>query len=301
MTTKIIANLNELKSYIIKSSELNKDKIKNIIDLYQQRKIINFKTAINIIKLLLSTNKTIINSNKAINTYNRIINKYQNITPIYQIYNSQNPLITVSRIGRTKFKSDIQLKITYGSNLECVFKSCRSILIKEINKLLLYQDNVKFTLYARVLASYKKDNTDVTLYKKNHPVSKHMVEIVTPLNLDYCIDNQIKYLAEECTNKLNYCTIKIYKIIIYIFNNSFNRSLPYNLKSNLIKKLPTELQNKILFYYLKHPTANIIKHNLIKINNEIIFIKKLFCVNRIDNTLSIINNNFYRNYSIKDN
>lgn len=301
MSTKIISNLNKLKAYIVKSSELNKDKIKNIINLYQERKIINFKTAINIIKLLLSTNRTIINSNKAINTYNYIINKYQNSIPIYQIYNSQNPLITVSRIGRTKFKSDIQLKITYGSNLECVFKSCKSILIKELNKLLLYQDDVKFTLYARVLASYKKDNTDLILYKKNYPVSKHIVDVVTPLNLNYCIDNQIKYLAEECINNLNYCIIKIYKIIVYIFNNSFNKSLPYNLKSNLIKKLPIELQNKILFYYLKHPTANIIKNNLIKINNEIIFIKKLFCVNLLNNRLSTNNNKFYRNYSIIDN
>ena len=60
MTLK--TNIAELKSYAAKANKTNKDKINNIIQLYKERKIPNFKTAQNaVIKLsfAITTKKTV--------------------------------------------------------------------------------------------------------------------------------------------------------------------------------------------------------------------------------------------------
>ena len=75
-------NVNELKSYITKAPVDNRDRIKQIIKLYEDRKISNFKTALNTTLTLSSKNKITISSGRPIKEYNKIINKYQDSTPI---------------------------------------------------------------------------------------------------------------------------------------------------------------------------------------------------------------------------
>ena len=80
MTCK--SNLSELKSYINKAPEGNHSKIKHILKLYEDTKIVNFKTALNATKLLASTKKNTINSGKADKTYNTTIDKYGEAQPM---------------------------------------------------------------------------------------------------------------------------------------------------------------------------------------------------------------------------
>jgi len=80
MTIK--SNVSELKSYISKALEGKRSKIKQIIKLYEDRKIVNIKTALNAPLLLASTNKNKIKSGKADKAYNNIVEKYGEAQPI---------------------------------------------------------------------------------------------------------------------------------------------------------------------------------------------------------------------------
>ena len=75
-------NVNELKSYITKAPVDNRDRIKQLIKLYEDRKISNFNTALNTTLALSSKNKITITSGSPIKEYNKIINTYQDSTPI---------------------------------------------------------------------------------------------------------------------------------------------------------------------------------------------------------------------------
>jgi F0F1-type ATP synthase alpha subunit len=75
-------NITELKSYVSKSPVDNKMRIRKIIELYENKKIVNFKTALNNVLLLSSKNKNTINSGRAIKEYNQIVNKYDEKEPM---------------------------------------------------------------------------------------------------------------------------------------------------------------------------------------------------------------------------
>ena len=77
------SNLSELKSYIKnKVPEGNRTKIEQIIKLYEDKKIVNFKTALNATKLLASTNKNTIKASNADKTYNTIVDKNGEAQPM---------------------------------------------------------------------------------------------------------------------------------------------------------------------------------------------------------------------------
>ena len=63
-------------NYIKDKAKANKDKIKDIIDLYKDRKIVNIKTAINAAELLASTHKK--QQDKAINKHSELVKKQKN-------------------------------------------------------------------------------------------------------------------------------------------------------------------------------------------------------------------------------
>ena len=74
--------------------------------MYEDKKIVNFKTALNATKLLASTNKNTIKSGKADKAYNTIIEKYGEAQPM---------------TGR--------LKNSYKWSKESIIKKCKGIFI----------------------------------------------------------------------------------------------------------------------------------------------------------------------------
>ena len=76
------SNISELKSYIFNAPEANKKRIKKLIALYEEKKIVNIKTALNAVQLLASTNKNTIKSGKAIKVYESLVEKYADARPM---------------------------------------------------------------------------------------------------------------------------------------------------------------------------------------------------------------------------
>ena len=83
------SNLRELKSYVRQAPSQNRAKVEQVINLYESKKIVNFKTAINLVLLLSSKNKNTINSGKQDREYNKIITKYSEAEPMTGRLNRQ--------------------------------------------------------------------------------------------------------------------------------------------------------------------------------------------------------------------
>jgi len=60
------SNITELRSYLKKAPDANKAKINTVIKLYEDKKIVKFKTALNATLLLASTSKNTIKSGRAL-------------------------------------------------------------------------------------------------------------------------------------------------------------------------------------------------------------------------------------------
>ena len=76
------SNIRELKGYTNSAPQTNRDKIKDVISLYEKKKIVNFKTALNTVMLLASKNKNTIKSGRADKEYNKVMNKYDLALPM---------------------------------------------------------------------------------------------------------------------------------------------------------------------------------------------------------------------------
>jgi hypothetical protein len=71
-----------LKSYLSSGPKENRGKTEAIIKLYEEKKIVNFKTALNVVMLLSSRNKRSINSGRPDKEYNKVVAKYTEAEPM---------------------------------------------------------------------------------------------------------------------------------------------------------------------------------------------------------------------------
>ena len=76
------SNVSELKSYVSRAPEAKISKIRDVIKLYEDKKIVNFRTALNATLLLSSTNKNTLKSGRAEKEYGKIISKYSTAKPM---------------------------------------------------------------------------------------------------------------------------------------------------------------------------------------------------------------------------
>ena len=73
--------IQELKGDLKTAPDANKDRIRHIIELYQDKKIANSRTALHVVSLLACKNKLTIKSGRAIKEYDKVVNKYQYALP----------------------------------------------------------------------------------------------------------------------------------------------------------------------------------------------------------------------------
>ena len=66
------SNILQLNTIAKQASDANKDKIQDIIDLYQNKKIPNSRTALNVAALLASKNRNVIKSGKPEREYYKV-------------------------------------------------------------------------------------------------------------------------------------------------------------------------------------------------------------------------------------
>ena len=76
------ANVKDLAGYKKTAPNTNKDKIQDVIDQYNEKKIRNFKTTLHAVMLLSSTNKHTIQSGRADKEYNKLVRAYKDIEPM---------------------------------------------------------------------------------------------------------------------------------------------------------------------------------------------------------------------------
>ena len=74
------SNIEELILYFKNASSNAKQNIEHIIKLYKERRIVNYKSAFNVVRLLSSKNKLTINSGKPDREYNKLVLKYETAT-----------------------------------------------------------------------------------------------------------------------------------------------------------------------------------------------------------------------------
>ena len=79
MTCKQV--IEELIGDLKTAPDANKDRIRHIIELYQDEKIANSRTALNVVSLLASKNKLTIKSGRAIKEYDKVVSKDQDALP----------------------------------------------------------------------------------------------------------------------------------------------------------------------------------------------------------------------------
>ena len=105
------ANIDELRTYIAKAPSNNKTKIMHIIDLYEERRISNYETAISTVQLRASSHKNTLKSNKAMNAYNAVTNKYHNAEPRTGLVDPFKPTVEVIRDDYNKPLATTQILI----------------------------------------------------------------------------------------------------------------------------------------------------------------------------------------------
>ena len=71
-----------IRDSVSRAPEANRSRIRDVIKLYEDNKIVNFRTALHATILLSSTNKNTIKSGRAEKEYSGIINKYGEAQPI---------------------------------------------------------------------------------------------------------------------------------------------------------------------------------------------------------------------------
>ena len=75
-----LSNISDLKVFAKKAPRANKIKIEKIIELYETKKITNYRTALNaVIKL---SNPVLFRSGDADKDYEKVVIKYQNAEPM---------------------------------------------------------------------------------------------------------------------------------------------------------------------------------------------------------------------------
>ena len=65
------------KSYMNKAPQDNKESVQHVIDMYQDKKIPNITSELNVAELIASTKKNVINSGRPIREYDKLASKYE--------------------------------------------------------------------------------------------------------------------------------------------------------------------------------------------------------------------------------
>ena len=133
----------------------NSSRIDEIIDLYKDRKISHYKTALKAVTLLSSTSAR--DSNKAIKHYDKIYQKYKNAEP--RDKNSANALTPTFDIIRGDYnipQTTTTIKINKGRHMATVFAGATPVVTSELKLILTHKRSFKTKLRMEVLIRKQK-------------------------------------------------------------------------------------------------------------------------------------------------
>ena len=115
------SNIAELKRYKSVAPDGNKLKIENVIDLYQKKKIPNYKSALNAVVALSSKHKATVASKKPEKLYESLMEKYETAESLTGRL-SRPPAFSVRTGNHSKVKFYIQFEFNYKPDDEDIEK-----------------------------------------------------------------------------------------------------------------------------------------------------------------------------------
>ena len=172
------SKLAELEKYMDNAPLSNVDKIDNIIDMYEDRKIANFKTALNVVKLLASHHKIIIDSGKADKKYYEVRNNNVFTEPRTRLTAPKyKSTFHVTRGNYKKPLTTTKIEIRKGKFIDHVFKNAEPIVINELKIALTLKKSFKTKLRMEILIEREKMDSNGQMH---HTLLKEMISTVTP-------------------------------------------------------------------------------------------------------------------------
>jgi len=144
-------NLKTLRGYRRLATTANIEKIDKIIDLYEENKIRNFRTALNTIQLLATKHKAILRSGKPEKEYNKVVEKYQEAPSM--VGQLSDPIFKINRGDYTKISPTTRFNIFQGSDIRKTINSMKKLIYKEVEEALKFKKSmkVKFRLQATLV------------------------------------------------------------------------------------------------------------------------------------------------------
>ena len=155
-----ISNIKELKGFLKKGPAKNKSRIETVIQLYEGKKIPNFKTALNMVLSLAFP--SIYNPAKTDVQYQKLTSKYSNAIPITGRLDRERDALH----GVSVFKDDLKkvragIALTFNRHNDGKTKSCRELMVMHRPRMLMaiqeaLETKKSMKIKLRVDITYKK-------------------------------------------------------------------------------------------------------------------------------------------------
>ena len=196
------SRVNTLKSYIDQAPQFNKSKIEDIIELYTQRKILRYDTALKHVKLL-ATKYESKNANRKYDSINKkfkvTYDKYTAKTPKHLEKDDKFlPKFNVVNDGNhDSALTTYTIEITNGINADYVFKYSIPIIADILKKQLEIKKTIKFKPMLKILFGYRnksegdEDEEEAIIATNDQPVS------ISFVNLEDKLDRELIKLKSE--------------------------------------------------------------------------------------------------------
>ena len=163
MTLK--SNISELKRYKSIAPAWNKSRIQYVIDLYEQRKIPNYKSALNAAVALSSKHKITLASGKPDKLYDALMEKYRDAESVTGQL-SRAPEFTVRTGDHSKVSSYIQFQFSYKPDdegierrtLKQMFLSLGNRPASQLEKAFVGKSSMKVRLRVNVWLERERTN-----------------------------------------------------------------------------------------------------------------------------------------------
>ena len=185
-------NLAELKRLKSSAPDPNKVRIQDLIDLYEAKRIPNYRTAYNAAVSLASRNKITIKSDKPLRLYHDIIDKYK----IYVRTGNHEKVKTYIKFEFPDPRGEFEKR-----NLQQMFHMLGNRPYTQLEKVLMRKPTMKIQLAVSIKLEYQSHGFDNEIVKeiKDAPISTKPTSI-TKSNYKKVLGELLEYLVSKFDN-----------------------------------------------------------------------------------------------------
>lgn len=187
-------NIQELKKIKASTRSEQHQKIDQIIELYKDRKIPNYKTAFNTVSALASSNKNTVKRGER--EYTKLYDKYHEALPVTGILSG--PTFHTTNRNLNSPNLSIKTIITNGTNLQQTTRKAENHLIKVVEDVMKIKKSFKIRIRCKAVyfRIYVDENGDEKREYQKGIISTKKPNIITKANYKETIKNEINILRE---------------------------------------------------------------------------------------------------------